>query len=321
MIGNILGCLLILLVAVGLIFLVARVARARNSVFKWIGVVLSGLLALLVSAIAVLAIVGLAKVYIPPAAAPAPEVSVANATPEQIKRGEHLANAFCASCHSPTNDLPLVGGVDLGKDSPVPIGSFVSANLTPAGPLKDWTDGQIFRTIRNGIDRDGKKLFAMSIANGRHLSDEDTLALVAFIRSQPAVENRTQTPPDQPSLLGLIFGGAGLIPAGEPPGTAVITAPPKGPTAEYGAYILSYQDCRGCHGEQLRGADPNSLGPKGPSLLMVKGWTQEQFVTAMRTGVDPSGHTLASQMPWKNIGRMDDVELAAIHAYLTTAVK
>ena len=39
-------------------------------------------------------------------------------------------------------------------------------NLTPAGPLKDWSDGEIFRAIRNGIDRDGQVLFAMSGARG-----------------------------------------------------------------------------------------------------------------------------------------------------------
>ncbi len=317
MIGNILGCIGILVVAGIFIALTIRIGRARNSILKWIGIVLSGLLALLASAVAVLAIIGLAKIYLPPTATAAPEVSVSSATPAQIQRGEHLANAFCASCHSATNTLPLTGGVDLGKDFPVPLGSFVSANLTPAGPIKDWSDGQIFRAIRNGIDRDGKKLFAMSVANGRHLSDEDILALIAYLRSQPAVENATPTPLDQPDLLALIMGGAGMIPAGAPPTTAAITAPPKAASVEYGEYILSYQDCRECHGEDLKGAKPNQLGPKGPSLLVVKGWTEAQFITTLRTGVDPSGHALASQMPWKNIGRMDDVELAAVHAYLT----
>jgi hypothetical protein len=43
----------------------------------------------------------------------------------------------------------------MGEDFPIPVGSFISSNLTPAGPLKHWSDGEIFRAIRNGIDADG----------------------------------------------------------------------------------------------------------------------------------------------------------------------
>jgi len=36
----------------------------------------------------------------------------------------------------------------------------------------------------------------------------------------------------------------------------------------------------------------------------------------MRTGVDPTGRQLSTLMPWKNIGKLDDVELAAMYEYL-----
>jgi hypothetical protein len=39
---------------------------------------------------------------------------------------------------------------------------------------------------------------------------------------------------------------------------------------------------------------------------------------AVRTGVDPSGHELNSQMSWRNIGRMDDDELTAVYEYLVS---
>jgi mono/diheme cytochrome c family protein len=94
--------------------------------------------------------------------------------------------------------------------------------------------------------------------------------------------------------------------------------PPKGPTAEFGKYILSYQDCVLCHGANLSGGTPGQLAPVGPNLSPVKGWTQEQFISTLRTGVDPSGHALNSQMPWRNVGRMDDDELAAVYAYITS---
>jgi len=43
--------------------------------------------------------------------------------------------------------------------------------------------------------------------------------------------------------------GAGMLPEGKPVSTGIVTAPPKSPTLQYGEYILSYQDCRACHGE------------------------------------------------------------------------
>jgi hypothetical protein len=38
----------------------------------------------------------------------------------------------------------------------------------------------------------------------------------------------------------------------------------------------------------------------------------------LRTGVDPSGHTLAGTMPWKVLGRMDDNDLTAVYQYLAS---
>jgi len=108
-----------------------------------------------------------------------------------------------------------------------------------------------------------------------------------------------------------------VIPEGEPPITEAIAMPPKGPTAEFGKYILSYQDCVLCHGADLAGGTPGQLAPVGPNLSAVKGWTQEQFITTLRTGVDPNGHALNNKlMPWQNVGRMDDEELAALYAHI-----
>lgn len=309
---------LLVLMAVSVLFgwLSRRSWKSRNAFSKWAGSILGGLLSVLVGLVSIMTVIGLVKNY-SPRTAPIPDLKVAG-TPEQIQRGEHIAAAFCTSCHSVNKKLPLTGGVDLGKDIPIPLGAFVSTNLTPAGPLKDWSDGEIFRAIRNGVDRDGRWLFVMSNFRGRNLSDEDIQALIAYLRSQPAVTSEIVDPPDQPSLLGFIMLGAGMLPAGQPPITDVVAAPPKGPTVEYGEYILNYQDCRDCHGEDLLGGKEGQLAPFGPNLKVVKGWTQEQFIVTLRTGVDPSGHKLdAVKMPWKSVGRMDNEELTAIYLYLS----
>jgi mono/diheme cytochrome c family protein len=80
---------------------------------------------------------------------------------------------------------------------------------------------------------------------------------------------------------------------------------------------VSYQDCIVCHSADLSGGKPGQLAPIGPNLKALKGWTREQFITTMRTGVTPNGHTLNSLMPWRNIGLMDDEELSALYAYIT----
>ena len=235
-------------------------------------------------------------------------------TPEQIARGQHLANSICVGCHTLNGELPLSGGRDVGADLPVPLGSFFSINLTPAGPLKDWSDGEILRVLREGVDRDGHPLVVMSSNGVRYLSEEDKQAIIAYLRSQPAVTNVTPNPPDQPSFLAAVMLGAGVVQF-QPPLAGTVSAPPKAVTADYGKYVVDYEDCRFCHGVDLTGGtNPNY--PKGPSLRVVLGWTQDQFVATLRTGKDPGGHALSDAMPWKDFARLDDVELGAVHAYL-----
>jgi hypothetical protein len=58
------------------------------------------------------------------------------------------------------------------------------------------------------------------------------------------------------------------------------------------------------------------LAPIGPDLNLVKAWRPDEFITTMRAGIDPGGHELSKQMPWRQIGKMDDEELHAIYEYL-----
>jgi mono/diheme cytochrome c family protein len=157
----------------------------------------------------------------------------------------------------------------------------------------------------------------MSYTNSGKLSDDDTRAVIAYIRSLPAAGKLIENPADHLNLLGVVMLGAGMLPQGKPVSTGIVTAPPKSPTLQYGEYILSYQDCRGCHGDKLTGGVPGQLGPLGPDLNLVKGRKLDEFIATMRTGVDPNGHQLGEQMPWQPVGRMGDEELRAVYGYLT----
>jgi len=313
---NIALIVLVLVIAGLLAWLAWRAWHARSPFVRWPGGILASLLTLIVAAVGVVALVGLVRILAPPVTA-IPDLQIAG-TPQQVERGRYIADSLCVECHTLNQELPLTGGQDMATDIPLPVGSITPPNLTPAGPLKEWSDGEIFRLLRTGVDDDGHHLVLMSAVPVRNLSNQDIEAVIAFLRSQPAVENQTPDPPDQLSFLGLVLFGAGMLPGGLPPVPDTIAAPPKGPTAEYGEYIVGYAGCRDCHGEDLTGGDPNGFGPYGPSLHPVKNWTAEQFVTALRTGVTPVGHTLQPPMAWKVLGRMDDDDLTAIYEYLAS---
>jgi len=289
-----------------------RISRVKNRFVKWGG---AGLLALLCAAVlSAVALTTLGMIKQHSRSAPIPDIKVA-ATPELVARGKDISDGLCGECHSRAGTL--TGGYDLAVELQVPIGSFVAANLTPAGLLKHWSDGEIFRAIRNGVDADGHWLTIMSYVRAGRLSDDDIKAVIAYIRSVPAAGNPTPDPPDHMNMLGLAMLGAGMLPSGKPIITGHISGPSKGTTSQFGEYILSYQDCRECHSENLTGGVPGQLAPLGPDLNLVKDWTLAGFTAAMRTGIDPNGHQISEQMPWRSVGKMDDDELAAIYQYLT----
>lgn len=308
---NILICLGLLAIAGLFVWLARRALRLRNPFARWSLAVVAALPALLLILITGLISYGYYSLY-RPRSAPAIQLDT-SASPARLARGEHLARSTCVACHTTGGELPLSGGIDLSVDSPLPIGSLTPPNLTPGGPLKDWSDEEIVQAIRNGLHQNGRVLL-MPTEVLRNLSDEDIASLVVFLRSQPTVANETQ--PIYVSPVLAMFVGAGLAPVGEKPVVEPVVAPAKAPTVEYGGYILSYQDCQSCHGPDLNGS-PGGLGPAAPSVrAFLKNWTAEQFIQTMRTGVDPGGHLIQPPMPWKMIGQMDDDELTALYLYI-----
>jgi cytochrome c553 len=307
----VIGLVILVGAAVLLIWCGWRAWRLKSPLLRWSGVGVSGLLSIAALSLSALAAAGSYRLHA--RSAPVPKLKVTG-TPAQIQRGQAIANSFCAACHLQGGHLS--GGIDLAAHMAIPLGSFVSSNLTPAGPLRHWSDGEIFRAIRNGIDAEGNWLIIMSYTNAGKLSDDDTRALIAYLRNQPAAGAPTRNPPDQLNLLGVVLLGAGMLPPAKPVSAGIVNAPPKGPTVEYGEYVSRYQDCRECHGAALTGGVPGQLAPIGPDLNLVKAWKLEEFVTTMRTGIDPGGHQLREQMPWRAIGKMDDEELGALYEYL-----
>ena len=181
---------LILIVLIALFgFLTTRVWKLKNAILKWGGVAITGLLTLIPTALLVLALIGFYKLN-EQHANPVANVQVAG-TAAQIARGEKLAQV-CVSCHTSDDQLPLSGTNFAAKFDFPPLGTLYGPNLTPSGDITDWTDGELIRAIREGVHKNGRSLLIMPAEIFRNLSDDDVQALVAYLRSQPAIGGPTQ---------------------------------------------------------------------------------------------------------------------------------
>jgi hypothetical protein len=144
---------------------------------------------------------------------------------------------------------------------------------------------------------------------------------VAYLKTVPPVDRELS--PRQFGPLGYILVGAGQFPwpADMAAHATNISAPPMGPTVEYGQYEVDAFGCRDCHAHNLAGGPYPQPGVTAvvPNITPgseIKSWTQDQFIQTIRTGVTPSGHQLTDLMPWKDFKSATDVELQAIFVYL-----
>ena len=122
-----------------------------------------------------------------------------------ITRGKYLVTIMdCGGCHTPgalrgkPDPARLLAGSDVGFAGPPPPGAATGGvvyppNLTPDKDtgLGKWTDEQIIRAVRFGQRPDGRALSpAMPWPAYSALTDADARALVAYLRSIPAVAFR-----------------------------------------------------------------------------------------------------------------------------------
>jgi len=310
MFGTIMGLLIFVLVTALFGWLTRKAWGAGRAWIKWIGVILAGLFTLIFALLSVLGTVGTYKLF-RSYNVPVPRITV-DGTPEQIARGEHLADVLCATCHSLDGEFPMTGGKNMSEDAGMPLGDLYAPNITPAGDIAEMSDAELFRLIRTGVNEEGRATTMTAVMGPRSLSDEDTLAVIAFLRQSSAVEE--EKPPFKPTVLLAVFVGAGLIPLDVPSSIDVVSAPPKAATVEYGEYVAAYMDCRGCHGSNLDGVVPPPYPPAPNIRPLLSTWTKDQFASNVQ------GHVSAPKpgdiMVWKYLARLDEVEFEALYLYL-----
>jgi len=292
-----------------------------RKVFRWIGIVLGGLVGLLVLAFIVLYLIGGAKwnqihgTYdVPVETIPIPTDQAA------VARGEHVATIhMCRRCH--TEALS-------GQSQTVPALITLSMpNLTAGagGVGATNTDEDWVRAIRHGVGHDGRGLVLMPVRAFYYLSDEDLGALIAYLKSLPPVDN--ELPTTNPGPVGRVMLVLGLLPpeAAVPDVTVIDhdgprpVAPEPGVTVEYGEYLAHI--CTVCHGTNLNGQTIRESGSDYVALNLTPGgelgfWSEDDFFATLRTGVTPSGRQLIEVMPWKYFGQMTGDELRAVWLYL-----
>jgi hypothetical protein len=210
-----------------------------------------------IAALVLLAITGvLVKFYVlSPKSRPAP-VMTAQASPEAVERGKYLVNnvTACIGCHSPVHedkpgDPPVEGQIGAGRDfgdwgPDVPF-HLRAPNLTPDKEtgIGAMTDGEVIRAMREGIGKDGRALFPQMpyVTYGRTLSDEDALAIVAYLRTLPPIKND----PGRTEIkfpVSMFIRGVPKPIEGSPP-----KAPAPSDTLARGRWLLDVCSCHDCH--------------------------------------------------------------------------
>jgi mono/diheme cytochrome c family protein len=249
-----------------------------------------------------------------------PRLSV-DADAGRIEQGRYLYNTRgCAECH---------GANGAGKVVVRDGGMFVVAPNITAGAngvaghykVEDWV-----RTVRHGVKPDGRPVLMMPSEDYNRLTDEDMAALVAYLQQMPAVAGeraRVQVPVPVTVLYGfdVIKDAAEKIDHLLPPSRPL----PVDTSVQYGAYVAN--TCVGCHGPQLSGGKIPGGAPTWPAAAnltpgkgsaMARYATPEAFIAMMRSGHRPDGSAINAVMPFGSLGKMNETELRALHAYLQT---
>lgn len=260
------------------------------------------------------------------------------ATPERLKRGTYLVEhvAACTDCHTPfetsaSSSENMQHKKASGQIFPIPgfPGRLVAPNITPDSEtgVGRWTDDELARAIREGVDREGHTLFPMMpYSRYRHMSDEDLASVVVYLRSLPAVRN-----PLPASAVN--FPVKYLVRSAPEPVTSEVQADTS-TTASRGQYLVEMAACAECHTPTKRGQPVRGMDfaggqvfdePSGkiasvnitPDPTGIGLYTEETFVKTLRTGYLGT-RQLNALMPWQFYNGMTDEDLKAMYAYLKT---
>ena len=284
-----------------------------------------------------------------PASRPASTEKV-QANAAQVERGKYVVEhvSDCLGCHSEHRNMfgfPVKpgsewqGGFIFDKKLGFP-GVVAAQNITPDAEfgLGKWTDGEIIRAFREGVDRNGEALFPMMpYQHLRNMSDKDAKAVVAYLRTLKPVHSTVPAKSiDFPVNLFVKFAPK--------PVEGVVTSPDPHDSVAYGKYLSTIGGCYECHtphddhnalvaekafsgGWEMRGPWGRNftanLTPAAGTYMAAA--TRAEFISRFKSFASlnaqnspqaPAGRNTI--MPWLAFSGMTENDLGAIYDYLKT---
>jgi mono/diheme cytochrome c family protein len=234
-----------------------------------------------------------------------------------VERGHYLVSVRlgCAECHGHDLAGKLVADAQ-------PVWTWYAPNITRGGLTKDFKSADWDRAIRHGVLPDDRSS-TMPAGDYVGLSDRELSDLIAYAKSLPPSDN--VSPPTVIGPLGKMLIGFGVLPINTETidhAKPHLAIPPEAAvTVEYGAHLASA--CVGCHRTTYDGGKIAQGPPDWPPARNLtpggelSGWTEDDFVKTLRTGVRPNGEPLKTPMAetTTTVGKMSDLELKAMFLF------
>lgn len=236
-------------------------------------------------------------------------------TPAQIARGKYLAVSvsLCMGCHTPSlpDGLPDTNKSFAGGREFIPekLWSLNITNDEETG-LGKWTDQQIIKAIKEGIDDEGKPLLpVMPYYVYANMDNKDVRAIIAYLRTEvKPVHNEVperaesiipanpSSPLDYTKLPGIGNGKYLVTGVGLCSECHTIRIEESGKPTDLARLDLTKYFAGG------RQFDPPGYKSFSANLTPdiktgIAEWTDEQLKSAIRDGKDVGGEPLCPPMP------------------------
>jgi len=248
----------------------------------------------------------------------------------QVERGRYMVVAGdCVSCHTREGGQTLAGGLGMNT----PFGTIYTPNLTSdaATGIGNWTPDQFYRAMHEGMGLHAPLYPAFPYAYFTKISRADSDALLAYLKTTPAV-NYTAPANRLPFPLNIRFMVHGWNLLFFKPGEF---QPDSSKSAQWnrGAYLVNGAGhCAQCHTPtNVLGANDAKKPFHGgeldnwvaPDLTAntrtgLGAWTSADIVEYLKTG--RNGHAQAggpmAEVVSYSTSMMNDADLAAVAAYL-----
>ena len=247
-----------------------------------------------------------------------------------LERGAYLVKGpmACGNCHTPKGPDGPIADMEMGGGFVINTPAFQAhvPNISPGSRVAEWSDEELARAIREGIRPDGTVIRPpMAIELYRHISDTDLSAVVAYLRSVPAV---VQTVPESTYYVA--------VPSSYGPPVGSVPDLPRKVSVEYGKYLVTIAHCMECHtpigpkghlyetdlgrgGREFEGPWGISISPNLTSSSDgLADYSDEELIAMIAHGKRPDGSAMYPPMPYGFLANTTPDDLAAIILYLRT---